>query len=209
MQRSPSGLSSGVVVKAKLASEVPGLLDPPLALRREGRPAPIRRMGDQRGSGFAIDDCYRRAPIPIDLVVLLAAQSSLIGGPFADGPSARHGPWSRGAPIYLFCRPLDRVDLLRCEHRTLTLFPLERSERRVAPISRKVRMAVGCPGDLPPFGVGASSLRRRGRDDARRRGCTKNGEKYHHHTIAHFTLQSSGIHGTDRLSYQEPPDRSG
>ena len=201
MQRSANGLSSGWSYRPNWSLKSLVLLDPPLALRREGRTAPIRRMGDQRGSGLAIDDRYPRAPLPIDLAVLRAAQSTLITQrliALVVHPSARDGPWVSGAPICLSCWPLDRVDFRPCEHRTLILFPLEWSERHVGPVPLKVRMAVGCPGNFPLSGVGGWSLRRHGRDDAGRCSCTENGEKYH--TNAHFDLHSSMIHDTDRRS---------
>ena len=76
-------------------------------------------------------------------------------------------------------------------------------------------MAVGGPGDFPLSGVGGSSLSRRCRDDSVGCGCTENGQKQsgvtrrhfmastnHCHTLAHFNLHSSGIHPTDRQSFQ-------
>ena len=169
-----------MVVLAEPGLELMVLLRPPLALwRKRGNPA-VRRKGDERGPGLAVDGCYPLAAIPIDLVVLLAAQSNIITQrliPLVVRPTAFDRPWVRGAPLCLSGWPLDRVDLLRCEHRTPTLFPLKRSERRVCPVPLKVRMAVGCPGHFPLSGVGGWSLRRHGRDDAGRCGCTENGEK--------------------------------
>jgi hypothetical protein len=161
-----------VVVRAQMASEGPGFLDPPLPFRREGRTAPIRRFGDQRRSGFTIDDRHVRAPIPIGLVVLLATQS-LLGRSLAYRPSALDRPRGRGT---FSLWQLDLLDLIPCEQRTPTLFPLERSERRVRPVPLKVRMAVGCSGNFPLSGVGGWGLRRRHGDDAGR-CCPENGEK--------------------------------
>ena len=98
MQRSANGLSSGWSYWPNWLLKSRNSLDPPFGFRREGRNAAIRRMGDERGSGFAIYDCYQLARIPIDLRVLLAAQSSLIA-PCAGRPSARDGPRVRRAPF--------------------------------------------------------------------------------------------------------------
>ena len=145
-----------VVVLAELASEVPALLDG--AVRASAVSSGIRPLDGNvmsEAPGFAVDDRHPGTVLEIDVVVRVPTEPTRCSWvPVADGP----GHSARTPRMMRSCQIPVRVSATSSsgEDRTLARSTLERSYRRVRPVPLKIRMAVGCPGDFPLFGVGGS-----------------------------------------------------
>ena len=100
MQRSLSGLSSGWSYRPNwlLKSRDSWICRSASGVRAGRRP--FAGWVTREDLGSPSGDCYPRAPIPIDLAVLRATQSTLITQrliPLVVLPSARDRPWVSGA----------------------------------------------------------------------------------------------------------------